>query len=98
MLLFATILKLVAEIALFAFAGQALLFVLAGAGRDGNLFYRTLRTITSPFVRVARWITPRIVLDRHIPLATFMLALLMWLAATAWKISLCIEMGVNQCR
>ena len=66
MLAVVTAIKLVAEIALLAFAGQWLLGLLAGKRRDSNLFYRLLQVLTTPFVRAARLITPRLVLDQHL--------------------------------
>lgn len=98
MLLLVSSLKLIAEIALLAFAGQWLLGLLAGRRRDTNFFYRLLQALTSPFVRGARWITPRVVLDRHLPLVAFLLLAFTWLAATASKISLCLQSGVNLCK
>lgn len=98
MLLLVSSLKLIAEIALLAFAGQWLLGLLAGRRRDTNFFYRLLQTLTSPFVRGARWITPRIVLDRHLPLVAFLLLAFTWLAATVSKIGLCLQSGVNLCK
>ena len=91
-------LKLIAEIALLAFAGQWLLGLLAGRRRDTNFFYRLLQTLTSPFVRGARWITPRIVLDRHLPLVAVLLLAFTWLVATVSKINLCLQTGVNLCK
>ena len=98
MLLLVSTLKLIAEIALLAFAGQWLLGLLAGRRRDTNFFYRLLQTLTSPFVRGARWIAPRIVLDRHLPLVAFLLLAFTWLVATVTKISLCLQTGVNLCK
>ncbi len=98
MLLLVSALKLVAEIALMAFVGQWLLGLLAGQRRTSNLFYQLLQTLTSPFVRGARWVAPRIVLDRHLPLVAFLLLGLAWLVATVSKISLCLQSGVNLCR
>jgi hypothetical protein len=98
MLLLASALKLLAEIALLALVGQWVLGLLAGAKRETNLFYRLLQVVTKPVVRGARWLTPRIVLDRHLPLVAFMLLCFAWLAATATKISLCLEIGVHACR
>jgi len=97
-LLLVSSLKLIAEIALLAFAGQWLLGLLAGRRRDTNFFYRLLQTLTSPFVRGARWITPRIVLDRHLPLVAFLLLAFTWLVATVTKINLCLQSGVNLCK
>ena len=98
MLLLVSSLKLIAEIALLAFAGQWLLGLLAGRRRDTNLFYRLLQTMTSPFVRAARWVTPRVVIDRHLPLVAFLLLAFGWLVATVSKVSLCLQTGVNLCK
>ena len=98
MLLLVSSIKLVAEIALMALVGQFLLGLLAGAKRDGNLFYGVLDVLTRPFVKLTRMITPRVVLDRHVPLATFFLLALVWLVATGMKINLCVQVGLQQCR
>lgn len=98
MLLIVSIFKLVAEIALLALAGQWLLGLLAGAKREQNLFYQLLQMMTRPFVRGARLITPRIVLDRHVPLVAFFLMVTVWVAATISKISICVQIGVQQCQ
>lgn len=98
MLLLASSVKLVAEIAVLAFIGQGVLAVLAGKKRDTNLFYKMLQAVTSPFVKVARILAPRVVLDRHVPIVALLLLCFIWLAATVAKISLCLESGVNVCR
>lgn len=98
MLLIVSSLKLVIEIALLALAGQFLLGLLAGAKRDGNVFYRLFQVLTGPFVKGMRLITPRIVLDRHVPLATFVFLLTMWLVVTLVKINLCLQAGAQACR
>ena len=98
MLLFVNILKTIVEMALMALLGQWVLGLLAGAKRDTNFFYRVLDVMTRPFVRVARLLSPRVVLDRHVPLVAFLLLLFGWLAVTVMKINLCIEIGVEQCK
>ncbi|MGE0329934.1 MAG: hypothetical protein AB7P37_04520 [Ramlibacter sp.] len=98
MLLFVSILKLVAEIALLAIAGQWLLGLLAGAKRETNTFYQLFQVLTRPFVRGARFITPKIVIDRHVPLVAFLLLAFVWIAATITKISICVQIGVQQCQ
>jgi len=98
MLLLVSVIKLVAEIALLCIAGQWLLGLLAGAGRDTNTFYQLFQVLTRPFVRGARMITPRIVLDRHVPLVAFLLLAFVWLAVTAAKISICVRIGMQQCQ
>lgn len=98
MLLLVSSIKLVAEIALLALAGQWLLGLLAGARREGNLFYRLLQVLTGPFVKAARLVTPRQVLDRHVPLVAFLLLGFVWLLSTIAKINLCLQIGVAQCK
>ena len=97
MLFLVSSVKLIAEIALMALAGQMLLGLLAGAKRDSNLFYQLLQVITNPVVKGVRVLTPRVVLDRHIPIAALGLVAIVWLVATIGKISLCVRIGVQQC-
>ena len=89
--------KLVAEIALMALLGQGLLALLAGQRREGNLFYQLLSMMTRPFVRATRWITPRVIIDRHVPYVTFLFLVLLWIGATFAKIVVCARIGVEQC-
>ncbi|HLL12987.1 MAG TPA: hypothetical protein VK570_18130 [Rubrivivax sp.] len=98
MLLLVTSIKLIAEIALMALLGQGLLALLAGAKRETNFFYRLLKIMTMPFTRAARFIAPRVVIDRHVPLVAFLLLLFIWFVATAVRIQHCVEIGVEQCR
>jgi len=95
MLFFVTAVKLVAEIGLMAFIGRFILGLLAGAKRDSNLFYGILSILTRPFERLTRLITPRVVIDRHIPLAAFLLLAAVWIFATLSKIRMCVELGVQ---
>jgi hypothetical protein len=93
-----SIVKLLAEIALLAMAGQWVLGLLAGAKREQNLFYQLLQVLTRPFVTGARFITPKIVIDRHVPLVAFLLMAFVWIGATLAKISICVRIGVEQCK
>ena len=85
------ILKALMEIAGLALLGQGILFVLAGDHREQYLFYKVLKTITSPIIRVVRFITPRFIPDRHIGIAAFFLVAGLWLALTMLKIQLVLE-------
>lgn len=98
MLLFVTIVQTLSAIALLSLLGQWVLGLLAGAGRDSNLFYQLLGILTRPFTRLTRLITPRVVLDRHIPLATFALLVMAYVASTVARIAICVEIGVHLCR
>lgn len=98
MLAVASTIKLIAEIALLALLGQWLLGLLAGAKKQQNLFYQVLQILTRPFVSVARLLTPKLVLDRHVPLVAFFLLAFIWLGATIYKIQTCLQIGVELCK
>lgn len=89
MLLLVTSIKLIAEIALLALVGRWLLGVLAGAKREQNLFYQLLSVMTQPFTKTFRAITPRLVIDRHIPLLTFVALAWVWVFVVIEKVALC---------
>lgn len=98
MLSFLNIAQLVLYIALLALVGQALLFVLAGAKRDRNIFYQLLQILSKPFTLLVRRLTPKQVDDRHVPVVTFFLLLIIYAVVTFEKISLCVEAGMEGCR
>lgn len=98
LLLFVSAVKLVVEIALMALAGQFVLGLLAGSKRDRNFFYRMLQVVTAPVLKGMRFLTPRVVLDRHVPIAAFVLLVSIWLVATTVKIDICLRVGIEQCR
>ena len=98
MLLLVEILKLLAEIALLCLLGQGVLAILAGRKRDQNLFYQLFQILTRPVVKGARWISPKVVLDRHVPLVAFFLLFFIWLVVTITKIDMCVRMGVHLCK
>lgn len=98
MLLFVEILKLLAEIALLSLAGQWVLGLLAGKRREQNLFYQLFQVITKPLIAGARLVSPRVVLDQHLPLVATLLLFFVWMIATVTKIDICVRIGVHLCR
>lgn len=98
MLLLVEVLKLLAEVALMALAGQWVLGLLAGRRRDQNPFYQLFQVLTKPLIRGARLVSPRVVLDQHLPLVAFLLLLFVWLVATLAKIDICVRIGVHLCK
>jgi hypothetical protein len=49
-------------------------------------------------VRATRWVAPRAVLDRHVPVAAFFLLAGIWLFVTALKVQLCVQVGMASCQ
>jgi hypothetical protein len=93
-----SIIKLVCEIALLALAGRFLLGLLAGQNKESNFFYKALEVITQPFTKVARLITPKAVIDRHVPLVAFLLTGFIWVVAVIEKVRICTQIGVQLCK
>jgi hypothetical protein len=93
MLLFIQMFKAIIEVALFAFIGQGILYILAGAKRDSNFVFTLLKMITAPMTSVVRFVSPRIVLDQHIPLATFLFLSTLWIALTVAKLRIFMQAG-----
>ena len=98
MLLFVEILKLLAEIALMSLFGQWVLGLLAGKRREQNLFYQLFQVITRPLIAGVRFVSPRVVLDQHLPLVAFLLLFFVWVVATMTKIDICVRIGVQLCK
>jgi hypothetical protein len=91
MLTVIVVLKALMEVAGLALLGQGVLYVLAGDGREHNVFYRVIRSVTAPVVRLARFVTPRVIPDDRVGLVAFALVAGMWVALTAIKIKLVLE-------
>ena len=98
MLLLVEVLKLLAEIALMCLAGRWVLGLLAGAKREQNLVYQLFQVLTRPVISGVRRITPRVVIDQHVPLVAFLLLSFLWIVATMTKIDICVRIGVHLCK
>jgi hypothetical protein len=92
------VIQLVLYIALLALVGQGALYILTGARRDSNVFYRLLQVVSKPFTLPVRWITPKQVDDRQVPVVTFLLLLIVYAVVTFEKINLCMAANMAGCR
>lgn len=90
-----SILRALTEVALLTLFGQGLLALLAGARRATNPVYRVFQVITGPVIRAVRFITPRLVIDRHIPVVAFFLLFWLWIGLAAVKRYVCAAQGLN---
>jgi len=96
-LLLVVIVKALAELAGMFLLGRGLLWLLAGRKRMDNIFYQVLAIVTDPVIRAARWLTPRLVVDSHIPLVAFVLVLWIWLAIVFWVLPEMCASGQYDC-
>jgi hypothetical protein len=92
MLTFVVILKALIAVAGLSLLGQGVLYVLAGVGREKNVFYRVLKTISAPVVKAVRLVTPRaLVPEAYIGVAAFFLLAGIYLALILQQRELCLK-------
>lgn len=88
-LLIISIFRALVEVAGMFLLGQGILYVLAGRSRESNVIYRLFQTVTGPVVRLVRAITPRQIVDRHVPVVAFFLLLWIWLMLAFLRRAMC---------
>ena len=98
MLLFLNIAQLILYIGALGLIGQGLLFVLAGQKRDTNLFYQLIEIVNKPWTLIARFISPKQIIDRQIPFVAFCIVGVFYIAVTLAKIEHCISIGIEICQ
>ena len=98
MLLFLNIAQLILYIGALGLIGQGLLYVLAGQGRDTNLFYQLIGIVNKPWTLLARFISPKQIIDRQIPFVAFCIVGVLYIAVTLAKIEHCISIGIEACQ
>jgi hypothetical protein len=98
MLLTVVILKSLIELSLMFIVGRFVLGLLAGAKRQTNVFWQLLDVAAKPALWLTRRISPRFILDQHIPLATVSWLLVAWVLMVKLKIDLCFQMGAPACQ
>ena len=79
-----SLLRALVEVALLALLGQGLLALLAGARRHDNFVY-------------CRWITPKVIIDKHLPFVAFFLLFWLWIMLAWIKRELCVLSGLAGC-
>lgn len=94
MLSVVTVAKALVEFAGLLLLGQALVFLLSFGRHEANPIYRFLRFMTRPVVLPARYITPKFVLDQHVPAVSFFLLFWLWVALKFYQVVLAHEAGL----
>ncbi|MCK6406009.1 MAG: hypothetical protein L6Q60_08325 [Rhodocyclaceae bacterium] len=93
-LLLVSVLRALVEVAGFFLIGQALLYVLAGNSREKNAVYQLFRVITGPVVKAARFITPKQIVDKHVPVVAFFLLFWLWIGLAYLRRVICVADGL----
>lgn len=94
-LLFISVLRALTEVAMLTLLGQGLLAFLAGSRRATNPVYQLFVVVTRPVIRAVRWITPKLIIDKHLPVVSFFLLFWLWIFLAYLKRSLCESNGLN---
>lgn len=74
-----SVLRALVEVALLALLGQGVVALLAGARRATNPIHQLFAVVTRPVIRMVRFVTPKPILDRHIPFVAFFLLFWLWI-------------------
>lgn len=84
-------------VAMSALLGQGAVGLLSGARRAKNPIYVLFQVITKPVIRFTRWLTPKVILDQHIPFVAFFLMFWLWILLAWVKRELCVLNGLGAC-
>lgn len=98
MLLTVVIAKSLVELSLMFIVGRFVLGLLAGPQRDNNVFWQLLDVASKPALWLTRKVSPKLILDQHIPLAAGSWLLIAWVALVQLKVDMCLSLGANVCQ
>jgi hypothetical protein len=98
MLLVVVILKSLIELSLMFVVGRFILGLLAGAKRQTNVFWQLLDVASKPALWVTRRVSPKLILDQHIPLAAVSWLIIAWVLVVMAKIDICLRVGAAACQ
>ena len=98
MLLVVVILKSLIELSLMFVVGRFILGLLAGAKRQSNVFWQLLDVASKPALWVTRRVSPKLILDQHIPLAAVSWLIIAWVLVVMAKIDICLQVGAAACQ
>jgi hypothetical protein len=93
-LLLVSVFRSLVEVAGCFLLGQGLLYLLAGASREKNVVYQLFRVVTNPVVKMTRFITPKQIEDRHVPVVAFFLLFWIWIALAYARQVICVADGL----
>jgi hypothetical protein len=85
------VVKNILFVALFALLAQWLVGIFNWGRRQQNLIWQLFALIAKPFTVLVRKVTPRQVLDQHIPLATFLALLFMLVFVSTSHREVCLK-------
>jgi hypothetical protein len=70
--------------------GQGVVGIFNWRRRHENFVYQVFSIVTRPVVAAVRVITPRVILDEHVPLVAFLLLLMGYFGVGLWHRDVCL--------
>lgn len=70
--------------------GQGVVGIFNWRRRHDNFVYQVFGIVTRPVVSVVRLVTPRVILDEHVPLVAFLLLLIGYFLVGIWHRDVCL--------
>ena len=74
------------------------MWLVSGAKAGDNFFYQMFQLVNKPWVTAARWIAPRQVADRQVPMVAFFVVGILYVAVTLAKIEHCVSIAMLGCK
>jgi uncharacterized protein YggT (Ycf19 family) len=79
---------LIAGLSLFA---QFVVGIFNWGRRHDNFVYQLFSILTKPVVGLVRMVTPRVIIDQHVPAVAFLVLLISYFAVGLWHRDVCME-------
>jgi hypothetical protein len=98
MLLTIVILKSLIELSLMFIVARFVLGLLAGAKKATNIFWQLLDVAAKPALWLTRKVSPKLILDQHIPFAAASWLVIAWVFVVKSKIDMCVNLGIATCQ
>ena len=95
-LLILGVLRALVEVSMLFLLGQGLLALLAGSRRHDNIMYKLFVIVTAPVLKAMRKVTPRQIIDKHMPYIAFAVLFWLWIALAYLKKLYC-DANLLQC-
>lgn len=89
-----SVLRALVEVAGMFLLAQGALYVLVGASRETNVVYKLFQIVTGPVIRLVRFVTPRLIVDRHVPVLAFFLLFWIWIVLAYVRRVICDANGL----
>ena len=95
-LLILGVLRALVEVSMLFLLGQGLLALLAGSRRHDNTMYKLFVIVTAPVLKAMRKVTPRQIIDKHLPFIAFAVLFWLWIGLAYVKKVYC-DANLLQC-